>query len=342
MNFLVKKNILITGGTGSFGEALLKKIVNVKKIEIRIFSRDEKKQNDLRLKYSNKNIKFIIGDIRDYRSILEASYNVDYIFHAAALKQVPSCEFFPLEAVKTNILGTDNVLRAAIENNVKKIVLLSTDKAVYPINSMGMTKALMEKIMTSKSRNSKKTTICCVRYGNVMGSRGSIIPLLIKQIKEKKELTITNKNMTRFLMSLDQSIELVKLAFEKGGNGDIFILKSPSAKIENIAIALKNIFKSKNKIKMIGIRHGEKIYETLLSKEEMSKAFEYKKYYKIQTDNRDLNYELYFSEGEKNLKKRWGGGRGINVKDFNEYNSNNTKILNVNEIEKLIKKSFKL
>ena len=206
---------------------------------------------------------------------------------------------------------------------------------------MGMTKALMEKIMTAKSRNSKKTTICCVRYGNVMGSRGSIIPLLIKQIKEKKELTITNKNMTRFLMSLDQSIELVKFAFEKGRNGDIFILKSPSAKIENIAIALKNIFKSKNKIKIIGIRHGEKIYETLLSKEEMSKAFEYKKYFKIQTDNRDLNYELYFSKGEKNLKKKREGVE-INVKDFDEYNSNNTKILNINEIEKLIKKNFKL
>ena len=257
-------------------------------------------------------MKFIIGDIRNYRSINTACFNVDYIFHAAALKQVPSCEFFPLEAIQTNVLGTDNVLRAAIENNVKRVVLLSTDKAVYPINSMGMTKALMEKIMTSQARNSKKTTICCVRYGNVMGSRGSIIPLLIKQIKEKKELTITHKDMTRFLMSLDQSIELVKLAFEKGKSGDIFVLKSPSAKIIDIAIAIKNILRSKNKIKIIGPRHGEKIYETLLSREEISRAFEYKKYFKIQTDNRDLNYELYFSKGKKDLLKKVRGGEDKN------------------------------
>tara|TARA_X000001036_G_scaffold418970_1_gene438338 strand:+ start:5687 stop:6691 length:1005 start_codon:yes stop_codon:yes gene_type:complete len=318
---------LITGGTGSFGNAFLKKaLLDVDFSEIRIFSRDEKKQDDLRKRIQNPKVKFYIGDVRDSQSVYNAVKGVDYIFHAAALKQVPSCEFFPIEAVKTNILGTENVLTAAEQFDVKKVVILSTDKAAYPINSMGMTKALMEKVMIAKSRNldSSKTIFCGTRYGNVMGSRGSVIPLFIDQIKNKKSITLTSGLMTRFMMTLDHAVELVLFAFKNGKNGDLFVQKSPAVKIQILAQALIEIYDSSSKVNEIGIRHGEKMYETLITKEEIVKAEDMGNYYRIISDNRDLNYEKYFSEGINTLKSLY------------EYNSDSTEQLNLNSMKKLL------
>ena len=316
---------MITGGTGSFGKALLEKLLTFKVKEVRIFSRDEKKQEDLRLKYNKKIIKFIIGDVRDYKSIRESSKGVDFLFHAAALKQVPSCEFFPIEAVNTNIIGTENTLNAAIENSIKRVIVLSTDKAVYPINAMGISKAMAEKIAISKSRiENNKTIICITRYGNVMGSRGSVIPLFINQIKKNKPLTVTNPEMTRFLMSLEDSVNLVIYAFKNGKSGDIFIKKSPATSMDILATSIKGIYNSKSKINIIGTRHGEKLYETLISKEESLRLEDYKDFFKIYNDNRDLNYNIYFSEGKKSKK-------------FFEYNSHNTKQLNSEQVMSLLK-----
>ena len=324
------KTVVITGGTGSFGSTFCKSNHLKLAKEIRIFSRDEKKQDDLRSELIyRKNITYWIGDTRDYHSVEHAFSGADYVFHAAALKQVPSCEFFPLEAVKTNILGSENVLNASIKCGIKKTIILSTDKAVYPINAMGMTKALMEKCMTSKAiaagKNSK-TQFCATRYGNVMGSRGSVIPLFIKQIKDNKPITITNPNMTRFLMSLEDSVNLVLYAFRYGSNGDIYIQQSPAATILTIAKALIKIFKSKSKINYIGTRHGEKSYESLVSSEEMIKAKKIKDFYKIPLDKRGLNYNKFFNKGNLNLEK------------IDDYNSNNTKRLDVNDVIKLFKK----
>ncbi|MFJ3388687.1 MULTISPECIES: polysaccharide biosynthesis protein [Lysinibacillus] len=322
------KVLLITGGTGSFGNAVLKKFLNTDIKEIRIFSRDEKKQDDMRKLYQHPKIKFFIGDVRDIQSIHNAMYDVDFVFHAAALKQVPSCEFFPLEAVKTNILGTDHVLTAAIQAGVKKIICLSTDKAAYPVNAMGISKAMMEKTFIAKSRmvHPDKTLICGTRYGNVMASRGSVIPLFIEQIKAGKPLTITDPKMTRFMMSLDEAVELVLYAFSHADNGDIMVQKSPAAYIEDLALALLEIFQAQNKIQVIGTRHGEKIYEVLLTKEEAAKAIDMGNFYRIPADNRDLNYGKYLDEGSPK----------ITLTD--EYNSTNTKILSVTEIkEKLLK-----
>ena len=318
---------LITGGTGSFGNAFLKKaLLDVDFSEIRIFSRDEKKQDDLRKRIQNPKVKFYIGDVRDSQSVSNAVKGVDYIFHAAALKQVPSCEFFPIEAVKTNVLGTENVLTAAEQFDVKKVVILSTDKAAYPINSMGMTKALMEKVMIAKSRNldSSKTIFCGTRYGNVMGSRGSVIPLFRDQIKNKKSITLTSGLMTRFMMTLDHAVELVLFAFKNGKNGDLFVQKSPAVKIQILAQALIEIYDSSSKVNEIGIRHGEKMYETLITKEEIVKAEDMGNYYRIISDNRDLNYEKYFSEGINTLKS------------LDEYNSDSTEQLNLNSMKKLL------
>ena len=316
------KTLLITGGTGSFGNAVLNRFLNTDIKEIRIFSRDEKKQDDMRKKYKNDKIKFFIGDVRDYNSIYMALKNVDYVFHAAALKQVPSCEFNAIEAVKTNVLGAENVFSASIERKVKKVIALSTDKAVYPINAMGISKAMMEKLLVSKARSlsEKETTLCCTRYGNVMCSRGSVIPLFVDQIKSGKNLTITDINMTRFLMSLDDAIDLVLYAFENGKQGDIFVQKSPAANVQNLAIALREMYNCKSEIDIIGIRHGEKLYETLITKEEMCKVIEYDKYFRIGIDNRDLNYEKYTPH------------KVVTQCDFKEYNSNNTKQLNIREI----------
>ena len=321
-----KGKLLITGGTGSFGSTYLKKALENNLFdEIFVFSRDEKKQDDLRKTLNSTKINFYLGDVRDIESVNTVVRKVDFIFHAAALKQVPSCEFFPLEAVKTNIIGTSNVLNAAENFNVKKVVILSTDKAAYPINAMGMSKALMEKVMISKSRTlGSKSVFCGTRYGNVMGSRGSVIPLFIKQIKSKKDLTITNPKMTRFMMSLTNAVELVDFAFENANQGDILIQKAPSATIETLANALIEIFSSKSKIKNIGIRHGEKMHETLVTSEEMIKAEDLKNYYRIQADARDLNYEQYFSDG--NTRKE------IDT----EYNSSNTKILDKKELIKIL------
>ena len=322
------KTLLITGGTGSFGNAVLKKFLNTDIQEIRIFSRDEKKQDDMRKLYQHPNLKFFIGDVRDIQSIHNAMYNVDYVFHAAALKQVPSCEFFPLEAVKTNILGTDNVLTAAIQAGVQKIICLSTDKAAYPVNAMGISKAMMEKTLIAKSRmvHQDQTLICGTRYGNVMASRGSVIPLFIEQIKSGKPLTITDPKMTRFMMTLDEAVELVLYAYHHAENGDIMVQKSPAAYIEDLAQALLEIFQAPNSIQTIGTRHGEKLYEVLLTKEEAAKAIDMGNFYRIPADNRDLNYEKYLEEGSPK----------ITLSD--EYNSNNTNILTVAEIkEKLLK-----
>ena len=318
--------LLITGGTGSFGKALLSKYLNTNQFEeIRVFSRDEKKQDELRKSLNSKKVKFYIGDVRDQSSLNRVISDVDYIFHAAALKQVPSCEFFPLEAIKTNILGTNNVLSVAKEKNVKKVVVLSTDKAAYPINAMGMTKALMEKVMIANSRElvSSESIFCGTRYGNVMASRGSVIPLFINQIKENKDLTITNPEMTRFMMNLDSAVDLVMYAFNNGNNGDLFVQKSPAASIKIIAQALIELYKSKSKIKYIGIRHGEKMYETLVTKEEMIKATDKGEYYKISPDDRDLNYDEYFS-------------KGTSKSSIKEYNSNNTNLLSVEEMKNLL------
>ena len=324
-----EKTILITGGTGSFGGTFVRRLLGNKKIkEIRIFSRDEKKQEDMRRLHGNNQLKFYIGDVRDQNSVNDAVKGVDYIFHAAALKQVPSCEFYPIEAVKTNILGAENVMRAAIENKVKRVTVLSTDKAVYPINAMGMTKALMEKTMIAMSRSLKdgETILCGTRYGNVMGSRGSVIPLFIKQIKENKPITITNPKMTRFLMSLDESINLVLFSYEKGVNGDIFVQKSPASTIIDLATALKEIFNANNKIEIIGTRHGEKLYETLLGKEDMARAEDLGAYYRVPADTRDLNYNVYFDKGVCESSQ-----------SIEEYSSHNTERLNVQQIkEKLL------
>ena len=318
------KILLITGGTGSFGNAVLNRFLESDISEIRIFSRDEKKQHDIRVAYNNPKIKFFIGDVRDKHSIVSAVKGVDYIFHAAALKQVPSCEFFPMEAVKTNVLGTDNVLSVAIENNVKKVICLSTDKAVYPINAMGTSKAMMEKVFVAKSRTSGSTVICGTRYGNVMASRGSVIPHFYDQIISGKEITVTDPNMTRFMMTLDDAVNLVLFAFENGNSGDIFVQKSPSTTIGELALTMKKIFNSSVEIKNIGIRHAEKVHETLLSREERMVCEELKEYFRIPADNRDLNYNKYFSEGQKNINQ------------IEEYNSFNTKRLSEGELTKLL------
>jgi UDP-N-acetylglucosamine 4,6-dehydratase len=320
------KTLLITGGTGSFGNAVLNHFLHTDIGEIRIFSRDEKKQDDMRRKYSNSKVQFYIGDVRDYGSISNAMYGVDYVFHAAALKQVPSCEFFPMEAVKTNIVGTDNVLTAAINHEVKKVICLSTDKAAYPINAMGISKAMMEKVYIAKSKriDSGKIIICGTRYGNVMASRGSVIPLFIEQIKSGKEITITERNMTRFLMSLDDAVELVVFAFVNGKQGDILVQKSPACTIGDLATALIDLFHSNNEITVIGTRHGEKQYETLLTKEEYMLAHDKDNFFIVPADTRDLNYDKYFVEGSKKLSA------------INEYNSNNAKRLTITEIKDLL------
>jgi UDP-N-acetylglucosamine 4,6-dehydratase/5-epimerase len=321
------KTLMITGGTGSFGNAVLKHFINTDISEIIIFSRDEKKQEDLRIKYKSDKLNFIIGDVRDFESINKAMHGVDYVFQAAALKQVPTCEFYPMQAVKTNILGSENVLEAATRNNVKKVVVLSTDKAVYPINTMGMTKAIMEKLAISKARDPRLKendgVICATRYGNVMASRGSIIPLFISQIKEGKPLTVTEPEMTRFMMSLDESVNLVLYAFKNARPGDLFVQKSPATTIITLANALKEIFNADNEIQIIGSRHGEKMFETLCGKEEMSKADDLGDYYRIPADMRDMNYTKYLQED---------GPRLIDT----EYNSNNTKRLNKERLKELL------
>ncbi|RJQ26470.1 NAD-dependent epimerase/dehydratase family protein [Candidatus Parcubacteria bacterium] len=322
-----RKTLLITGGTGSFGNAVLRRFLNTSIKEIRVFSRDEKKQEDMRISLANPKVKFYIGDVRDYDGLLYAMEGVDYVFQAAALKQVPSCEFYPLEAVKTNILGTENVLNAAVAKGVERVIALSTDKAVYPINAMGMSKAMMEKIVVGKSRlvDPNKTTLCCTRYGNVMASRGSVIPLFIQQIKEGHPLTVTDPNMTRFLMSLDDAVDLVLYAYQHGLQGDTFVQKAPASTIGDLARALVELFQADNEIRVIGTRHGEKLHETLLTREEMAHAEDLGGYYRIPADNRDLNYNKYFVEGEKehSLAK--------------DYNSNNTERIDIPRIkEKLL------
>ena len=321
------KILLITGGTGSFGQAVLHRFLNTNEFsEIRIFSRDEKKQDDLRKELNNPKVKFYIGDVRDMRSVESVVKGVDYIFHAAALKQVPSCEFFPIEAVKTNVLGTENVLDAAIKFSVKNMVILSTDKACYPINAMGLSKAMMEKVMIAKSRNEEKTILCGTRYGNVMASRGSVIPLFIAQIKAGKPITITDPAMTRFMMTLEDAVDLVWFAFQNGKPGDIFVQKAPAATIETLALAMKELYNSNIPINIIGTRHGEKLYETLVNREEMVKAIDMGNYYRVPADNRDLNYGKYFSEGEEHVSK------------VEEYHSHNTKILDVEGMKELLMK----
>ena len=320
------KILLITGGTGSFGNAILKRFINTELKEIRIFSRDEKKQDDMRRYYNNSKIKYYIGDVRDYDSINQAVVGVDFIFHAAALKQVPSCEFFPGQAVKTNILGSENAANAAIANGVSRFVALSTDKAVYPVNAMGISKAMMEKIIIASSRITNSTVFCCTRYGNVMASRGSVIPLFIKQAKENKTITVTDPAMTRYIMSLEESVDLVLFAFENANSGDIFIQKAPAARIGDIAKAIIDIFNSKSRIGVIGTRHGEKLYETLLSREEMVKAQDMGNYYRVPPDNRDLNYDGYFVEGTIETSAR------------EDYTSHNTRILTIPEIKSTLLK----
>jgi len=317
------KTLLITGGTGSFGHAVMKRFLHTDIGEIRIFSRDEKKQDDMRKKYNNEKLKFYLGDVRDINSVKNAIHGVDYVFHAAALKQVPSCEFFPLEAVKTNVLGTDNVLTASIEAGVKKVICLSTDKAAYPINAMGISKAMMEKVFIAKSKTVPRggTVICGTRYGNVMASRGSVIPLFVEQIKSGKPLTVTDPTMTRFLMSLDEAVELVIYAYKHAQPGDIIVQKAPASTIGDLAQALKELFHADNEVKIIGTRHGEKHYETLLTKEEYVVAEDLGEFFRVPADQRDLNYDKYFVEG--NIKLSAG----------QEYNSNNTQILNVEQIK---------
>jgi len=321
------KVLLITGGTGSFGNAVLNRFLHTDIKEIRIFSRDEKKQDDMRNQLKNEKLKFYIGDVRDYRSIDLAMHGVDYVFHAAALKQVPSCEFFPLEATKTNVFGTQNTIEAAIANQVSKVICLSTDKAAYPINAMGISKALMEKVAIAASRNIVgNTTICLTRYGNVMASRGSVIPLFIKQIKEGSPITITDPKMTRFLMSLEEAVDLVLFAFTNGNQGDLFVNKAPAGTIGDLAIALKELSNADNPIKIIGTRHGEKLYETLCTREEMQRAEDMGGFYRIPADNRNLNYDQYFSEGETALSK------------IEDYHSHNTQRLGVGEMKELLLK----
>jgi UDP-N-acetylglucosamine 4,6-dehydratase len=322
------KILLITGGTGSFGNAVLRRFLNTDIKEIRIFSRDEKKQDDMRQYYNNPKIKYYIGDVRSYESINSAMKGVDYVFQAAALKQVPSCEFFPIEAVRTNVLGCENVLNAAMENKVGRVIVLSTDKAVYPINAMGMSKALSEKVMVAKSRSLNGTgmVFCGTRYGNVMASRGSVIPLFVEQIKKGNPLTITDPNMTRYMMTLDDAVDLVIFAFKNGNPGDIFVQKSPAATIEVLAKALLDLYKASNPIKIIGTRHGEKLYETLVNREEMVKAEDLGNFYRIPADTRDLNYNRFFIEGEAQISQ------------IEEYNSHNTSRLNIEETKQLLLK----
>ncbi|RSD26965.1 polysaccharide biosynthesis protein [Mesobacillus subterraneus] len=317
------KTLLITGGTGSFGNAVMKRFLDTDIKEIRIFSRDEKKQDDMRKLYKNEKLKFYLGDVRDLASVKNAMYGVDFIFHAAALKQVPSCEFFPLEAVKTNVMGTDNVLTAAIESGVEKVICLSTDKAAYPINAMGISKAMMEKVFVAKANtvDSKRTLICGTRYGNVMASRGSVIPLFIEQIKNGQPLTVTDPNMTRFLMSLEEAVELVVFAFQNAEAGDIMVQKSPASTIGDLALAIKELFNVDNEIKVIGTRHGEKLYETLLTREEHVVAEDLGGFYRVPADKRDLNYDKYFVEGDKKLSVE------------GEYNSHNTQRLSIEQVK---------
>ena len=320
--------LLITGGTGSFGNAVLDRFLNTEIKEIRIFSRDEKKQDDMRQKLNNPKIKFYIGDVRDKRSVDNVMNGVDYIFHAAALKQVPSCEFFPMEAVRTNVMGAENVIDSAIEHRVKRVVVLSTDKAVYPINAMGISKAMMEKVMIAKSRNlnGSGTVVCGTRYGNVMASRGSVIPLFYDQIKSGKEITVTDPEMTRFMMTIDDAIDLVLYAFEHAKNGDIFIQKAPAATIETLAQAVKELMHSDARVKVIGTRHGEKLWEVLVSREEMAKADDLGNYFRLPCDTRDLNYDKYFDHGEKKISK------------IEDYTSHNTERLNKEGMIKLLRK----
>ncbi len=320
------KVLLITGGTGSFGNAVLRRFLNTDIAEIRIFSRDEKKQDDMRHFYKNPKVKYFIGDVRDRQSIDNAMQGVDFVFHAAALKQVPSCEFFPAEAVRTNVLGCENVLNSAQAKKVKKAIVLSTDKAVYPINAMGMSKALSEKVMVAKSRslNGSGTVFCGTRYGNVMASRGSVIPLFVNQMKHNQPITVTDPNMTRFMMSLESAVELVLFAFQNGQNGDLFVKKSPAATIENLARAIRDLYKSSSEIKIIGTRHGEKLYETLVNREEMVKAQDMGDFYRIPADTRDLNYNKFFTEGTQEVSL------------MEEYNSHNTKRLSIEETKELL------
>lgn len=322
------KILMITGGTGSFGQTVLKRFLESDVREIRIFSRDEKKQEEMRISLNNSKLKFYIGDVRVYDSVMQAMKGVDYIFHAAALKQVPSCEFYPMEAVRTNVLGTENVMNAATANGVKRVVVLSTDKAVYPINAMGISKAMAEKLMIAKARTQgeSETILCATRYGNVMASRGSVIPLFVSQLKEGKSLTVTDPNMTRFLMSLEDSVDLVLYAFTHGKQGDLFVQKAPASTVADLAQALKELFNKDDPVRIIGTRHGEKLYESLISREEMSKAEDLGNYFRIPSDNRDLNYAKFFSDGQEKLS------------EMNDYTSHNTKRLNVLQIKQLLMK----
>jgi UDP-glucose 4-epimerase len=329
MSLFTNKTLLITGGTGSFGNAVLKRFLDTDIKEIRIFSRDEKKQDDMRHRIQNPKVKFYIGDVRDKRSVDGAMRGVDYVFHAAALKQVPSCEFFPMQAVRTNVYGTENVLDSAVEHEVKNMVVLSTDKAAYPINAMGISKAMMEKVAIAKARslgNDAATTICCTRYGNVMASRGSVIPLWIEQIKSGKPITITDPHMTRFMMTLDDALDLVLYAFEHGNQGDLFVQKAPAATLEVLADSLKELYKADTEVKIIGTRHGEKLYETLVTREEMFRAEDMGNYFRIPADARDLNYDKFFVEGQEDISK------------VEDYHSHNTYRLNKEEMKKLLLK----
>lgn len=322
------KTLMITGGTGSFGNAVLKRFLDTDVREIRIFSRDEKKQEDMRIALNHPKLKFYIGDVREYSSVIDAMHGVDYVFHAAALKQVPSCEFYPMEAVRTNVLGAENVMNAAIAANVSRVVVLSTDKAVYPVNAMGISKAMMEKLMVAKARmrGEGETVLCATRYGNVMASRGSVIPLFIDQMKAGKSLTVTDPSMTRFLMSLEDSVDLVLHAFEHGRQGDIFVQKAPASTVGDLAMALRELFASDAELRIIGTRHGEKLYESLLSREEMARADDMGRYYRVPADDRDLNYNKYFVEGE------------TRVSSLEDYTSHNTERLDVEQIKALLMK----
>lgn len=329
MLLFTHKTLLITGGTGSFGNAVLKRFLNSDIREIRIFSRDEKKQDDMRHQIQNPKVKFYIGDVRDKRSVDTAMWGVDYVFHAAALKQVPSCEFFPMQAVRTNVIGTENVLDSAVEHGVKNVVVLSTDKAAYPINAMGISKAMMEKVAIAKARslgNDAATTICCTRYGNVMASRGSVIPLWIGQIKSGNPITITDPNMTRYMMTLDDAVDLVLYAFEHGNNGDLFVQKAPAATLEVLAESLKELYQTDTEVKIIGTRHGEKLYETLVTREEMFRSEDMGNYFRIPADARDLNYDKFFVEGQMDISK------------VEDYHSHNTLRLNIEDMKQLLLK----
>lgn len=329
MSLFTNKTLLITGGTGSFGNAVLKRFLNSDIREIRIFSRDEKKQDDMRHRIQNPKVKFYIGDVRDKRSVDGAMTGVDYVFHAAALKQVPSCEFFPMQAVRTNVIGTENVLDSAVQNGVKNVVVLSTDKAAYPINAMGISKAMMEKVAIAKARSlgeNAQTTICCTRYGNVMASRGSVIPLWIDQIKSGKPITVTDPSMTRYMMTLDDAVDLVLYAFEHGNNGDLFVQKAPAATLEVLAESLKELYRTDTEVKIIGTRHGEKLYETLVTREEMFKSEDMGNYFRIPADSRDLNYDKFFVEGQVDISK------------VEDYHSHNTHRLNKQDMKQLLLK----